>query len=377
MSKQLTLALLGFNRKQQAAFSAILVLSEMSLDDNWQIVDTETARVIFINSDQAISQQQWDEIQRSYPEAILVAYSENLASLNTAWALLTESTKPPQRSLLILLLNKLVVALNQMTKVVEQEVIAIETVDKNLSSKENSPKELSVNNPVAMIEVLDKKSIDKVVPPKKIPLKDKQVNDKYFLPEHYFLGIVQKSIQTGKIYHCKTQCNINIYLFPQQNCYFCSLSITHLSPLFLSFVDEIEIKEISETTLFEAVENKESKDINDLLWYSTTIASQGRLMKNRHRNDVVHLKYWPDISYINASESYLVIATFMLYNRIDIKRIAGYTEQKMEDVIDFYNACHSLGIISYNTDFVLNSNPASDVLRQLRRRVFKIFKIYN
>ena len=103
MSKRITLALLGFNAKQQAAFSAILVLSEMSLDDDWQMLDKKNANIIFFNSEQAISQKQWDETQLNYPEAILVAYSKNLALLNTKWPLLTKAGNPPQHSLLITL----------------------------------------------------------------------------------------------------------------------------------------------------------------------------------------------------------------------------------------------------------------------------------
>lgn len=374
MSKQVTLALLGFNAKLQAVFSAILVLSEISLNDDWKIVDKKIANIIFVNSDQLMSQKQWDETQLNYPEAILIAYSKNLEPLNTKWQLLTKADSPPQRSLLITLLNKLTVALSQVTKGVEKEVIMVKTVDNDLSPievsqknkdvnyiipEENLLKESPINDPVSIIEAFEKKPVE----------------DKYFLPEHYFLGIVQKSIQTGKIYHCKTPCNINIYLFPAENSYFCSLNISDLSSLFLIYIDEIEIKEFSEKQLNQETEHMKRKVITDLLWYSTVIASQGRLMKNRHRSEIIHLKYWPDISYINISESYLVIAMFMQCNKLDIKRIAAYTEQKITDVIDFYNACHVLGLINYNEEFYLKSRPASDKLRNLRKSIFKTLQL--
>ncbi len=389
MTKIITLALLDFNAKQQAQFSAILVLSEMSLNDDWQIVDKEIANIIFVNSEQTMSQKQWDEIQLNYPKAILVAYSENLESLNIAWKLLTESTKPPQRSLLIALLSKIAVTLNEVTKVVEKDVITVKTVENNaipieknsqkkgadsIISKEISSKEPLINEPVFIVNPPEKKSADKVILSEKIIQKNKHVNDKYFLPEHYFLGIVQKSIQTGEIYHCKTLCNINIYLFPKENSYFCSLNIADLKRLFLMSPDEIKIKKISEKDLKQYTENMETSVLTDLLWHSAVTASQGRLMKNHH-NDIVHLKYWPDISYINTSKNYLGIAIFMQHNAVDIIKIAGYTEQKESDVIDFHNACNALGLIDYNKKFFLNSKPSSDQLRQLRQRIFKTLRL--
>jgi len=160
MSKQITLALLDFNAKQQAAFSAILVLSEMSLGDDWQIVDKEIANIIFVHSEQAISQKQWDKIQLNYPKAILVAYSENLEPLDIEWKLLTEATKPPQRSLLIALLNKIAVALSQTVKTVDNDSPPIEEVSQNEGvnhaiPKEN-PKKQPINEPVSIVEIPEK-----------------------------------------------------------------------------------------------------------------------------------------------------------------------------------------------------------------------------
>ena len=375
MSKQITLALLDFNAKQQAAFSAILVLSEMSLDDDWQIVDKEIASVIFVNSEQAMSQKQWDEIQLNYSKAILVAYSENLEPLDIEWTLLTGATKPPQRSLLISLLNKLAVTLNQVTKVVKKKVIIAKIVDKDAPLIEDFSKEPLINDTISVAENPEKKSVDKVVLSEKIIQKNPHIDDKYFLPEHYFLGIVQKSVQTGEIYHCQTPCNINIYLFPKENSYFCLRNIAGLERLFLMSLNEIKIKKISEKDLKQYTQGMETKNSTDLLWYSAVIGSQGRLMKNRHRSEIIHLKYWPDISYINISESYLAIAIFMQCNKLDIKRIAGYTEQKVTDVIDFYNACHVLELIKYNEDFFLKSKPASDKLRNLRKNIFKTLQL--
>ena len=389
MSKQVTLALLGFNAKLQAAFSAILVLSEISLNDDWQIVDKKIANIIFFNSKEAISQKQWDEIELSYPKAILIAYSENLEPLDIKWKLLTGVAKPPQRSLLIVLLNKIAVILRQVTQVIEKEDLTVKAIDNdslpieevfqnegvNPAISMEDPKKQPISNPVPIDKVPEKKPVDEIIPSKKITHENKHVKDQYFIPDYYFLGIVQKSIQTGKIYHCKTPCNINIYLFPRENSYFCSLNISDLSSLFLIYIDEIKIKEISEKELKKDIENMKSDVLTDLLWHSAVIASRGRLMKNHHHDTVVHLRYWPDISYINTSENYLIIAIFMQYNAIDIQKIAGYTEQTVSDVINFHNACNALGLIDYDKKFSLNSKPASDKLRQLRQRIFKMLRL--
>ena len=366
MSKQITLALLDFNAKQQVAFSAILVLSETSLNNNWKFADKKTANIIFVNSKQVISQKQWDKIQQRYPEAVLVAYSENLEPLNIEWKLLTEETKPPQRSLLIALLNKITIALSQTTKVVKKEIITVNNDSSPIENKginrailKEDQKKQPINNTILIAE----------------PPENKHVNDNFFLPEYYFLGIVQKSIQVGEIYHCKTPCNINIYLFPKENSYFCSLNLADLESLFLMYPDEIKIKKILEKDLKQYTKNMKIQSLTDLLWHSAIIASRGRLMKSHDFSEIIHLKYFPDISYINVSTGYLAIAIFMRFNQLGIKMIASYTEQKETDVIDFYNACHMLGLINYNGNLILKSKPASDKLRQLRQSVFKTLQM--
>ena len=320
------LAFLGFNEQQQKIFSSILFLSERNLNQNWDIVTEDLAQVIFVHSKKSMSQIQWNELQLAYPQAILVAYSLNLINLQTPWKLLTEDTALTNRTELITLLNK----------ITQYKPKNIELNSKVIKAKE-SP----------VIKNIPEK---RVISPQKIP------NDNLFLPDNYFLTIVRMSIKTGYIYRCRFKNNTMLYLLPQQNCYFCSTEMIDLKKLFLMPPKEIKIKRMLDIELEQQIEGLKTKALNDLLWHATITASQGRFITNYQPDDPVHLKSWPDISLISENKSYLKIAAFMSQNTINIIEISKQTQQKLSDVIDFYNACYILGLVSIPKNIPSSNN---------------------
>ncbi|MDQ7090325.1 MAG: hypothetical protein Q9M50_06730 [Methylococcales bacterium] len=298
----LTLAFLNFTDHQQDIFSSVLFLSSRNLDNEWTVVSKKNAHVIFVYSQEVINDTQWNEIQSIYPQALLVAYSVNLTGLKTPWKLLTEPTELPARSALILLLNR-------------------------IGNEKTNPKEVFNNEIPLQITQLTK------------------VDSNLFLPNNYFLGIIQESIKTGHIYRCNIQNNITLYILPQQYCYFCSTELFDLNEVFLLPASEIKITRILEIELEQQIEGLQTKALGDLLWYATVSASQGRFMENYQPDTKIHLKCWPDISLVSINESYLAITYYMTKNTANVMEIAKQTQQKLIDVIDFYNACHVLGLI--------------------------------
>ncbi|MDQ7089338.1 MAG: hypothetical protein Q9M50_01650 [Methylococcales bacterium] len=320
MSKLTTLAFLDFNQQQQQDFYSILILSTQGLDEEWEIVDKTLATVIFVHYDETITQSQWEEIEAAYPMAKLVAYSENLAHIETQWTLLTKTNKPPLRSELIRLLNQ----------------IGAENL--NVNVKVNEKLSVKVSEKPSIVEETAKIS-------SKSP---------FFLSEHYFLSIVQNSLQSGNTYRCKFQDNISLYLLPKQNCYFCSAEIVDLYALFLTHPDKIEITMMSEKELKQQVKGLKTKALNDLLWHSTVTVSKGRFMKSHDPEQNVRLKYWPDISQVSSNKSYLPIASFMSNNIANVIKISQHTGQKLSDVLDFHNACNVLGLVDTMTDLSID-----------------------
>ncbi len=334
MPKRKTIGLFDFTEKQRIIFSSTLALSEMRLNHEWNIVDAKNAGVIFLNGEGKITQDRLKEIQLSYPHAILVAYHDALVHLNLHWSLLTSSTRPPKISLLVELLNNIDAEPEENISDTNERQ-AIEPQSSMLSKNDNA----------------------------------------IFQAEDYFLGIVQQSINTGKNYYCMGINDTVVYISPKDSNYYCALAITDLEPLFFMAAKDIVVKKITAKKLKQETESLQEKPLNDLLWYSTIIASQGRLMKNRQNNDVVHLKYWPDISQISGKEHYLTIAAFMNNNAVNMSTIAKHTGQKLSDVIDFHNACHVLGLIDDTMELFLHTKPNSDKTRGLRQRILSSLKI--
>ncbi|MCK5925077.1 MAG: hypothetical protein KAG10_04215 [Methylococcales bacterium] len=339
-----TLAFHNFNKKQSENFSAILTLSAISLNDKWNVVAIEVASAIFVGSEQGLTQNAWDEIQSKYIDAILVAYSDNLAPLKSKYELLTKITKLPARAELIVLLNQLAIELEQKALSATTESLETELImDQSLENKEMADD---------LTETI-------------------RVESRFFLPNDYFLGVLLESIELRRIYDCKSPCGAHLYLCPQQKKYVFSAKRTDLKELLLMSADDFTITELSQMDFEQNTKSMESKKLNDLLWLATIVGSQGRLMKGHGLDDVIHLKHWPDISHIKTANHYLIIAAFMSRNTVDMETIVDHTEQTLEDVIDFHNGCHVLGLIERDDEFSLNSQPVSDKLRQLRGRIFE------
>jgi len=332
MLKTATLAFLDFSERQQKIFSSVLFLSERNLNQDWDIVTKDLAQVIFVHSKKPISQTQWDKLQLIYPQAILVAYSTNLINLQTPWKLLTEETALTKRAKLITLLNK-----------ITEDI-------------EHQPSKIEVSSP-SLIKQNPEKKKDKEP--------QKTITNNLFLPENYFLSIVQMSITTGYIYQCQFKNNTVIYLLPQQSCYFCSTEMVDLKELFLMSPKEIRVKKMLDIELKQQIEGLKTKALNNLLWYATITASQGRFMTNHQPDDSVYLKSWPDISLVSENKSYLEFTVFMSHNTANVIEIAEKSQQKLSDVIDFYNACNVLGLISDPKNVFSLSKSVFDNSRKL------------
>ena len=343
-----TLAFHDFNLKQSENFAAILTLSLMSLHDNWDIVDINGAGVIFVASAKGLTHDQWDAIQKQYAGAILVAYSDTLAPLMCQYELLTKITKLPARSKLIVLLNQLALELAQKKLHVAAELLETERVANERLEKNDVIEDLA---PIVSLNT--------------------RVESRFFFPTHYFLGILLESIASGRCYECKSACGSLLYVSSHQKKYFFSTKKTNLNELLLRSVDDFTVTELSPMDFEQTTKSMEPKKLNELLWSATVVGSQGRLMKGHGLDDVIHLKHWPDIAHIKATNHYLIIAAFMSRNTVDMKTIANQTEQTLADVIDFHNACDVLGLIERDDTFRLNSQPVSEKLRQLRGRIFE------
>ena len=356
-----TLALHNFNIKQYENFSAILTLSVMSLHDNWRLVDEKEATVIFVASETSLTQVQWDEIQASYPHTILVAYSDNLKLLNVKKELLTPLARLPSRSDLIVLLNEIAVELDEKSKKTETSILseAFDTTEiENIKPTEGVTYDL-------IDEVVINESNEPTV----------KTENRYFLPNDYFLGFVLESIKGEQAYACKGDNGTLIYLDPQQKKYFYSIEKKALKALFLMPSKKFTLIKLTQLEIKQKTQGMTAHTLNDLLWRATINASQGRLMEGFEFNDVIHLRHWPDIAHIKMVDNYLIIAAFMTRNTVDLETIIGHTEQQRGDVVDFHNGCHILGLIDRGKAFSLNSKPVSDKLRQLRGRIFETLRL--
>jgi hypothetical protein len=84
--------------------------------------------------------------------------------------------------------------------------------------------------------------------------------------------------------------------------------------------------------------------LNNLIWYITFKASQGRLLEGNYPYDTVHLSGWPNLR-LPEARNFIKLAAFMHSNTLPLVEIAKMTRIPLPQVFDFYNACHLIGLV--------------------------------
>lgn len=171
-----------------------------------------------------------------------------------------------------------------------------------------------------------------------------------FNPEDYLLGIVQRAVAS--------QSNVSIslpgkgqmivlsgsgvyYADVQNMVEFCSAPAAQFRTT--------EFRDAVPSDLF-----KSGRTLKELLWNAAFHASQGRLMKDGYKSDIVLFRHWPNLTRLQASPNAARICALLTRKPISIMLVHRVLCINRAEVYQIYSAASCAGMVN-----VIYRNPAS------------------
>jgi len=328
-------------------FKSMLQLVQLHLDALWDF--EEAADIIVVDVEQPEGRTFWESHRA---DKLLIAYAKQ-NSYHAQWFL----QKPIRVKPLVNLLNTLATfkKANEVSRV-------------PYSSPQETACSVSAESAKSVIDAKTHCQEKTVVTP--------PVN--FFDPSQYLLGLLQTCLKTRQIQRFSGDGLPILYVSPHEHrCFTLPMSmneITAAQKMFYSSTAElIEIIDLSNEKLREAIERYTLRayPIETALWLATLYASQGRLMKGYSKENFFRLKSWPNFIVLPYLSAHVNMAAFMLKHTANLSMVADKTEIPLTVVIDFFNACQSIGLISTEKSPNVEDKNVPEHKRELFKNILK------
>ena len=126
--------------------------------------------------------------------------------------------------------------------------------------------------------------------------------------------------------------------------YTANLVRMEIEDLLASPVENIQIEEVNHEQLAKAVQNFKAQDLDAPLWTAALAISAGQLFDGLSITESYRLNRWPDLKKLGQDPLHLKL-TALLRRGGNIGYFADHLKVPVEDVVDFINACRTLGYL--------------------------------
>lgn len=197
----------------------------------------------------------------------------------------------------------------------------------------------------------------------------------HFQPSQYLIGLIHTAVSTGQVIRFSYAESPAIYLLPQeQRCFTTTIPMTHLEmsqhTLFSVSANQIKQERLTATELCDQIEKLALRNypVETILWKTALVASQGRLIYKHSKETIVKLKQWPNFASLPHLPAHINLAAFMLKKTADLATIAFKTQTPLPVVIDFFNACKVIDLV---TETGGGESPLEKDITESKRDLFR------
>ena len=131
--------------------------------------------------------------------------------------------------------------------------------------------------------------------------------------------------------------------------------------LFRTNVNEFTIEEKGDEIRKQACSGSFPKALWGLIYTSTLIGTEGELLEPLLPEDQLHLIELPEFEKAPHSEQHIAIADYMVSHSATVEAVANNLDIDLPIVIDFCNACHSIGLL------IATGQPQNKLFRLINR----------
>jgi hypothetical protein len=359
-----TIKLIGFDEHETDCFLAVFDLAEFRLNHQWQIIRADNAD-FFLFLEEHLQAQVPDA-----PKSRCLFYSTQ--TLSARHILVNEGNVPSLRSM-VEVFNRvgdlpsdeepqeLAKALGEVPELVTlPETVTVAQPEP--TQKPEEPVQLAqvtqasteeaadaIIEPASALTVSESTPEIAEQPISPEPLKTAAVSEEFADDRHVFYpnqGLL-KALLAAKTDLTWIVINneVDLWLDPIEGRFYSWADLEQFAS-FCTPTIQLTVKSISQTALQDNIAKHKlsANPLNNLIWYITFKASQGRLLEGNSPYDTVHLSGWPNLR-LPEARNFIKLAAFMHSNTLPLVEIAKMTRTPLPQVFDFYNACHLIGLI--------------------------------
>lgn len=168
--------------------------------------------------------------------------------------------------------------------------------------------------------------------------------DYHFNPEEYLINILLRAVANKQDISVSTASGDKVAIFPARGDYYSF--VNDMAAFCISNIDDLVVKVLTDLDINEIRKDKEhGRNFDELLWQASYYASQGRLIEGCRREDVVELRYWPNLTRLPCPSSSVVIAALLTRYPTSITLASRILGVPMSEMLEFYSAAYSAGFI--------------------------------
>jgi len=201
------------------------------------------------------------------------------------------------------------------------------------------------------------------------------VENYHFNPEQYLVNILSRAVTNKQDISVSLPTGPSLAIFPTRGDYFSHVDDMAAFCRSDSNLFEVKVLNPADTDSFRNGQGH-GRNFDELLWQAAYFASQGRLIKGCEREDVVEVRYWPNLTRLPGPPSAIAITALLTRYPTSITLASRILKVPMTEMFEFYSAAFSAGFIRiHNRELpapVLKPHRDNTMLGQLLSRISRL-----
>ena len=337
MSKLYVIAPFFVDEKDAVLMEFLLTLIEKQTGENWKFDQISTADIAIIDVDGVEGKAMYNKMIQQTDGPVPVMLTENV-SAEAEFKLFT-----PIRSADFIAVVKAVLAKHDDLGVKE----GIE------ESQVSETQEFDTERAVKASHLIDELSS-----PVNITFKRPEIKRLY----NYLLE--NNNVATPAVKITYREFELFVDYATQQ--FYCDHKVMLLSTLCKADINNVVIQSLPVKGLQKVKNNIIGRPLCELIWNSVLLGGSGELIEKFNAESLFHLKRWPNPKLMKEfpkfiRQKYMALTAFMVKGSSTIADISRQTNVQLDTVVDFVNACFSVGYLDMQPEkaqIVKKSVPA-------------------
>lgn len=166
----------------------------------------------------------------------------------------------------------------------------------------------------------------------------------YFDPDDFLLGILRRAVAAGQNIAVSLDTVGEVRVLAEHGEYFTDLAGDRMKRFCCRPAGEYTVKKLAPLETVELKQDgRHGRNIDELMWHAALCVARGRLLKGCRRDDVALLKYWPNLTRLQATPNAVRIAALLTRYPTSVGLAWHLLKIPQAELNDFYSAAHAAG----------------------------------